>query len=285
MTCVESCTTDLLHCDIYVGPHNGTYTKYYDHRRDKGASSGAEFYRWFYVWCLPASIGSTVKIEYTYKRTVFESRSYAILSLCEVEVYGRIRPCASNPCQNEGTCRLVDGNASVVSYECSCPVDWIGSNCDVMVPCTSNPCANGGTCNSNDTSYACFCQAEWTGINCEQKKVEGMPTKTKLLIGAGIVGAVAVATGAAVAGAGYFASGAVAHSQEAATKFGGMALSKGIRKGLAENVMAIFDDVEDDDDEEEGYSLWDAVCESVSSLVKEVSDAVNPDPAQTDQHI
>ena len=198
VTRVESCTTDLLHCDVYVGPHNGMYTQYYDHSRDKSTSSGAEFYRWFYVWCLPVSIGSTVRIEYTYKGTLFESSSYAILSLCEVEVYGRIQPCTSNPCHNGGTCRLTGHNES--SYECSCPVDWIGFNCEDIVPCASNPCAHGGTCNSNDTSYVCFCPAAWTGTNSEQKKeVKGMPVSTKMLIGAGaVVGVVAVATGATV---------------------------------------------------------------------------------------
>ena len=77
---------------------------------------------------------------------------------------------------------------------------------------------------------------------------------TKLLIGAGAIVGV-------VAGAGWFSSGAMAHSHDAATKFGDMAVSKGVRKGLAENIMAIFDDEEDDEDEEEeDYSLWDAVC-------------------------
>ena len=246
VTRVESCTTDLLYCDVYVGPHNGTYTKYYDHSRDKSTPSGAEFYRWFYVWCLPVSIGTTVKIEYTYKRTVFESSFYAILSLCEVEVYGHIRPCASNPCHN------------------------------------------GGTCNLNDTSYVCFCPAAWTGINCEQKtevKVKGMPTSTKVLIGAGaVVGVVAVASGAAVTGSGWFTAGAAAHSGDVVSKFGGIALSKAIREGISENVMAIFDDEEDDGDgEAEGYSVWDAVRVSVTSLVQEASDAINPDPAETVQ--
>ena len=156
VTRVESRTTDLLHCDIYVGPHNGTYTKYYDHSRDNNTPSGAESYAWFYVWCLPVSIGSTVKIKYTYKHTLFESSFYGILSLCEVEVYGRLPSCASNPCNNGGSCRLIENTVSFWSYECICPVNWIGSNCEDIVPCTSNPCDNGGICKGNDTSYTCI---------------------------------------------------------------------------------------------------------------------------------
>ena len=125
MTRGETRTTDLLHCDIYVGSPNGTYTKYYDHSRDTNSSSGAESYAWFYVWCLPVSIGSTVMIKYTYKHTLFESSFYAILSLCEVEVYGRIPLCACNPCNNGGTC-----NSNDTSYVCSCPATWTGINCE-----------------------------------------------------------------------------------------------------------------------------------------------------------
>ena len=158
VTRVESCTTDLLRCDIYVGPHNGTYTKYYDHSRDTSTFSGAVFYRWFYVWCLPVSIRSTVKIKYTFQHTSFESSFYAILSLCEVEVYGRTPPCASNSCNNGGSCRPIKHTESFGSYECSCPVDWIGSNCEDMAPCRSNPCDNGESCKGNGTSYTCIQQ-------------------------------------------------------------------------------------------------------------------------------
>ena len=93
VTRVESRNTDLLHGDIYVGLHNGTYTKYYDHSRDKNTGtntkytdpsrgtnttntfSGVEYYAWLYVWCLPISIGNVVKIKYNYKHTLFESSS------------------------------------------------------------------------------------------------------------------------------------------------------------------------------------------------------------------
>ena len=172
VTRVESRTTDLLHCDIYVGPHNGTYTKYYDHSRDKNTPIGAEIYRWFYVWCLPVSIGNTVMIKYTYQRTSFESSFYAILSLCEVEVYGRLLPCASNPCSNGGSCRMIEDTVSVRSYECSCHVIWNGSNCENSVPCMSNPCNNGGSCRLIEDavsvrSYECSCPVIWIGSNCE----------------------------------------------------------------------------------------------------------------------
>ena len=158
VTRVESRTTDLLHCDIFVGPRNGTYTKYYDQTRGKKTSSDTQFYASFYLWCVPVSTGSTVVITYTYQHTSFESTFYAILSLCEVEVYGRIPSCASNPCNNGGSCRPIKNAVSFGTHECSCPVNWIGSNCEDFAPCGSNPCNNGASCKENGTSYTCIQQ-------------------------------------------------------------------------------------------------------------------------------
>ena len=296
VTRVESRNTDLLHCDIYVGPHNGTYTKYYDHSRDKitgtytkyinhsrdknttNKFSGLEHYAWFYVWCFPVSIGSAVEIKYTYEHTLFESSFYAILSLCEVEVYGRIRPCASNdshceyippcisnPCDNGGSC-MENGT----SYTC---IQRIVSD-----PCASNPCDNGGTCNLNDTSYACLCPAAWTGINCEQKRgEEEMSTTTKLLIGGGVV---AVGAGSAAAMAACCSS---ISCGDVVTKCFGVVAMKTLRQRLAENAAASLDYEEEEEDEDEveedeEYSMWDEVCRSFSTLVygeENVSDAVN----------
>ena len=189
VTRVESRTTDLLHCEINVGPHDGKYTKYYHDNRNKSTSVGAEIYRWFYVWCIPVSVGSTVVITYPSRRTLFESSFYAILSLCEVEVYGRIPPCTSNPCNNGGSCRPIKHTASLGSYECSCPVTWIGSNCEDIDPCMSNPCNNGDSCMENGTSYTCIqrivpdpcasnpcdkggiCQGNGTSYTCIQRNV------------------------------------------------------------------------------------------------------------------
>ena len=39
----ESCTTDLLHCYICVGSHNGTYTTYYHHSRDKNIGTYTKY--------------------------------------------------------------------------------------------------------------------------------------------------------------------------------------------------------------------------------------------------
>jgi len=307
VTRVESRTTDLLHCDIYVGPHNGTYTKYFDHSRDKNTTNtftGVEQYSWFYVWCLPVSIGNTVKIKYTFKHTKFESSFYAILSLCEVEVYGRLLPCGSNPCNNGGSCRRIEDTVSVRSYECSCPVNWNGSNCEDSVPCmsnpcdngdtctengtsytciqrnvpdpcASNPCENGGTCKLNDTSYTCACPAAWTGTNCERKKEEKkLSTLTKVLIGGGVV---AAGVGTAVAFAACCSS---VSCGDVVSKCAGVIAMKTMRQRLAENAAASLGDEEEkekEEEEEEEYSIWDEVCRSVSSLVygeEEVGDAV-----------
>ena len=250
VTRVESRNTDLLHCDIYIGPYNDKYTKHYDHSRDnntKNTSSGDEIYRWFYVWCLPVSIGNTVEIKYNYQLTPFESSFYAILSLCEVEVYGRIKLCASNPCNN------------------------------------------GGTCNSNDTLYVCFCPAAWNGTNCENKitklrkeEIEGIPVSTKVLVGVGAVGVLVAIGAGAAAVAGWTSAGAMAHSGDISAKLGGVTASKAVRSGLVDNFLAIFGDEEDDGDEDgEEYSLWDSVCRSVTSFVEEISDAINSDLSDT----
>ena len=88
------------------------------------------------------------------------------LTLCEVEVYGTLLPCLSNPCSNAATCqRIADG----LSYECFCSTFFTGPYCENVIPCRSYSCENGVTCgsNENETSYTCVCAANWTGPNCE----------------------------------------------------------------------------------------------------------------------
>ncbi len=34
-------------------------------------------------------------------------------------------------------------------------------------PCDSNPCLNGGTCASFTDRYECNCPEDWSGTNCE----------------------------------------------------------------------------------------------------------------------
>jgi hypothetical protein len=115
--------------------------------------------------------------------------------------------CASNPCQNGGTC-YGDSN----NYMCICPSPWTGPRCDTLfititttgfstispgknyilsyliimnkpfviffnihvifvgtMTCTDQPCKNGGTCVTMGTSYSCFCGTNsiYSGKNCD----------------------------------------------------------------------------------------------------------------------
>ncbi|XP_070562740.1 uncharacterized protein [Ptychodera flava] len=75
--------------------------------------------------------------------------------------------CDANPCENGGTCVVVNGQPT-----CICASGFIGDTCDTgpidLTPCFSNPCLNGGTCNNvGDTTYQCNCMSGWQGDNCE----------------------------------------------------------------------------------------------------------------------
>ena len=178
-------------------------------------------------------------IKYTYQYTQFESSYYAILSLCEVEVYG------------------------------------------CLPLCDSIPCSNGGTCYLKYDSYECLCPVAMTGITCEEKRMSQL---RNVIIGASVVvGVVAVGTGAVVGGAGWCTAGAAAHSGDIASQFGVIGVSKALRTGVGGHVLGVFDDEEDDDDdEEEDLTLWDSVCQTVSSIVEELSNAVNPQPPDSE---
>ncbi|MFT3771512.1 MAG: calcium-binding EGF-like domain-containing protein [Minicystis sp.] len=82
---------------------------------------------------------------------------------CNAGQCQNIDDCASNPCQNGGTC--TDG---VNSYTCACPAGFTGTNCDINIDeCASNPCVHG-TCTDGVNSYTCACDSGWTGTNCDQ---------------------------------------------------------------------------------------------------------------------
>ena len=69
-------------------------------------------------------------------------------------------------CQNTGTCF---NSLTYESYNCSCPFNYTGSDCELFIPCSTEPCQNNGTCaNELDFSgYNCACTDEFTGIDCE----------------------------------------------------------------------------------------------------------------------
>lgn len=81
---------------------------------------------------------------------------------CETD----INPCDSNPCQNDGNCRLTGLNRFV----CECAVGTTGTICEALIdPCQSYPCWNGGKCSRLSTgAYECNCNSTcFSGQNCE----------------------------------------------------------------------------------------------------------------------
>ncbi|CAH3024316.1 unnamed protein product [Porites evermanni] len=66
-----------------------------------------------------------------------------------------IDDCASGPCHNGATC--LDG---VDSFNCTCPVGFVGDVCNYDDPCLHNPCKNNGTCYvdaANNYTFFCVC--------------------------------------------------------------------------------------------------------------------------------
>ena len=72
-------------------------------------------------------------------------------------------PCASSPCLNHGSCT----NALDGTYNCQCPLGFIGKTCQIAQHCNTNPCLNGGSCTNYPTMFRCSCVQGFTGNNCE----------------------------------------------------------------------------------------------------------------------
>ncbi|KAI6061295.1 NOTCH3 isoform 3 [Aix galericulata] len=79
---------------------------------------------------------------------------------CNVE----INECASNPCQDGGTC--VDG---ANGFTCLCPPGTRDAQCRPgTLPCHSSPCAHG-TCRDHGEGFSCECDPGWGGPTCAQR--------------------------------------------------------------------------------------------------------------------
>ena len=71
--------------------------------------------------------------------------------------------CASNPCQNAGTC-----TDRVNGYDCSCVSGWDGTWCENDIDeCISVPCQHAGTCTDQVDGYVCACFDGYAG-KCTQ---------------------------------------------------------------------------------------------------------------------
>uniref|UniRef100_A0A2K5E2F1 Sushi, nidogen and EGF-like domain-containing protein 1 n=1 Tax=Aotus nancymaae TaxID=37293 RepID=A0A2K5E2F1_AOTNA len=74
-----------------------------------------------------------------------------------------VNECASQPCQNGGTCAH-----GVNSFSCQCPAGFGGPTCETaQSPCDTKECHNGGQCQVERGSAVCVCQAGYTGAACE----------------------------------------------------------------------------------------------------------------------
>ncbi|KAL4002923.1 Cadherin domain family protein [Acanthocheilonema viteae] len=73
-------------------------------------------------------------------------------------------PCASGPCENEGTC-VPSGDKT---YNCACLPRYSGSNCEIdLTPCVSRPCPRGVECIDLHNDFYCNCPHGFTGKTCQ----------------------------------------------------------------------------------------------------------------------
>ncbi|GBM69948.1 Abnormal pharyngeal pumping eat-20 [Araneus ventricosus] len=70
-------------------------------------------------------------------------------------------PCVPNPCQNDGTCSVIDGR-----FMCFCSELFSGEFCETG-PCQDFPCLNGGVCKVENRYPYCECKGPFIGYHCE----------------------------------------------------------------------------------------------------------------------
>lgn len=77
----------------------------------------------------------------------------------------RVPFCSTLPCKNGGTCNQVgefEGN-------CTCPSNYGGLQCDIILTCYSNPCKNAQPCLVIGGRARCFCTHNFVQPFCDKK--------------------------------------------------------------------------------------------------------------------
>ncbi|KAI8512834.1 hypothetical protein Bbelb_094730 [Branchiostoma belcheri] len=105
---------------------------------------------------MPGWIGggdSAIGVDYeTHTWSLMGANYNNMYALCADQIGLDIDECASNPCQNGGTCQ--DG---VNSYSCRCPTGFLGDNCesDYLDWCSQAHCPHGWDCQDFTFYFQC----------------------------------------------------------------------------------------------------------------------------------
>ncbi|XP_053329703.1 protein crumbs homolog 2 [Spea bombifrons] len=126
--------------------------------------------------CLERSNQSYYGSELEFRREFSYSQAVGYVCRCQPGFTGEncsvdIDECASQPCQNGGTCTdLING------FSCHCVPGYTGVGCNIDIDeCEMNPCENGASCMDGVADYFCVCpepaedEIIWGGKNCSVK--------------------------------------------------------------------------------------------------------------------
>ena len=79
-----------------------------------------------------------------------------------------MRPCASSPCLNNGTCIQNLTDLSSPTYNCDCGWLFNGRNCETKIDvCQNETCSNNGKCIDSNNKPKCKCFDLYSGARCE----------------------------------------------------------------------------------------------------------------------
>jgi hypothetical protein len=119
---------------------------------------------WFYDSSIPHDM-RTAPIRIRFYQPIASGTDMDVWAIDDVTIKSvdSSLPCASSPCQNQGTCtNTLDG-----TYSCQCPALFTGKDCQSVSYCFSSPCQNGGTCMNYFDTFLCYCLQGYTGTTCE----------------------------------------------------------------------------------------------------------------------